>query len=51
MYKVISKDYPNELWAGGFYSKDKAQKRVDEGYFHRHMYEKDKHKKLIVVNE
>ncbi len=49
MYKVISKDYPNELWATGFFSKEKAQKRIDEGYYHKNMYEKDKHKKLVVV--
>lgn len=33
MYKVISKDYPNELWAGGFYSKDKAQKELMRDIF------------------
>ena len=49
MYKVMSKDYPNELWATGFYSKEKAQKRIDDGYYHKHMYEIDKHKKLVVV--
>jgi hypothetical protein len=49
MYKVVSKDYPNELWASGFFSKEKAQKRIDEGYWHKRMYERDKCKKLIVV--
>ena len=49
MYKVMSKDYPNELWGIGFYSKEKAQKRIDEGYYQKNMYEKDKCKKLIVV--
>ena len=49
MYKVVSKDHPNELWASGFFSKEKAQKRIDERYWHKRMYERDKHKKLIVV--
>lgn len=49
MYKVVSKDYLNEVWAIGFYSKEKAQKRINEGYFHKYMYKEDKHKKLIVV--
>lgn len=51
-YKVITKDNPNELWASGFYGehgKAKAEKRIAEGYFHRHMYEADKHKTLVVV--
>ena len=49
MYKVVSECNKNEVWATGFYSKDKAQKRIDECYFHRCMYEKDKAKKLIVI--
>ena len=48
MYKVVSECNKNEVWATGFYSKDKDQKRIDEGYFHRCMYEKDKSKKLII---
>ena len=51
MYKVITKDNPNELWASGFFDKAKAQRMVDEGYWHRYMYEKDKHKVLVVVDE
>ena len=49
MYRVVSECNNNEVWASGFYSKEKAQKRIDEGYFHKFMYEKDKNKKLIVV--
>ena len=49
MYKVVTKDSVNEVWASGFYSKLKAQQRVDEGYFHKFMYESDKHKVLIVI--
>jgi len=51
MYKVVSEENHNEVWASGFYSKEKAQKRIDEGYFQKHMYEKDKKKKLIVIKE
>ena len=53
-YKVITKGNPLELWASGFYGdhgKAKAEKRVAEGYFHRRMYENDKHKELEVVPE
>ena len=49
MYKVVSECNNNEVWASGFYSKEKAQKRIDEGYFHNFMYEKDKSKKLIII--
>ena len=48
MYAVVSEDNHNELWAI-FDSKEKAQQRIDEGYFQRHMYEEDKKKKLIVI--
>ena len=51
-YKVVTEDSPNEVWATGFYGdygKAKAQKIIDEGYFHKYMYESDKSKKLIVV--
>ena len=50
MYKVVSECDKNEVWATGFYSKEEAQKRIDEGYFHQYMYEQDKSKKLIVVS-
>jgi len=51
-YKVVTECNQSELWATGFYGesgKAKAQKRIDEGYFHKHVYEEDKHKKLIVI--
>ena len=51
-YKVVTEGSQNEVWATGFkcnYGKKKAQKRIDEGYFHKHMYEADKNKKLIVM--
>ena len=50
-YKVVSEECHNEVWASGFYDRQKAQNRIDEGYFHRFMYETDKHKKLIVIEE
>lgn len=50
MYKVVSECNNNEVWAIGFYSKDKAEKRIDEGYYYQYMYEQDKSKKLIVVS-
>ena len=49
MYKVVSECNNNEVWASGFYSKEKNKKRIDEGYFHKHMYDEDKDKKLIVI--
>ena len=48
MYKVVSECNNNEVWGSVLYSKDKAKKRIDEGYFHKYMYEKDKNKKLII---
>jgi hypothetical protein len=48
MYKVISKCNNNEVWGSGFYSKEKAQNKINEGYFHKYMHKKDKHKKLII---
>jgi hypothetical protein len=53
-YKVITEGAPNELWASGFHGEDgkaRAEKKVAEGYWHRLMYEKDRHKTLIVVPE
>lgn len=50
MYKVVTEDATNEVWGTGFFSKEKAQDRIDTGYFHKYMYEKDKHKTLIVAN-
>ena len=49
MYKVVSECNNNEVWATGFCSKEKAQNRINKGYFHRFMYEKDKNKKLIII--
>lgn len=50
MYKVVSECNHLEVWASGFYSKEKAQNSIDAGYFHQYMYDADKHKKLIVVS-
>lgn len=52
MYKVVTKRSENEVWASGFFGKQgkaKAQKRINKGYFHKYMYEKDKSKSLIIV--
>lgn len=49
MYKVVSECNHLEVWANGFHSKDKAQTLINEGYFHKYMYDADKHKKLIVL--
>ena len=51
-YQVVSEENHNEVWARGFYNnagKERAQTRVNAGYFHKFTYEKDKHKKLIVI--
>lgn len=53
-YKVVSRDFPNELWATGFHGdhgKATAQKMIDEGYWYNLMHQQDKHKVLIVVPE
>ena len=49
IFYVVSERNNNEVWASGFYSKDKAQKRIDEGYYHKFMYDDDKNKKLIII--
>jgi hypothetical protein len=39
-YEVIVTNYPNFLMSAGFYGeqgKAKAQKMIDEGYFHKHI--------------
>ncbi len=39
-YEVRATNYPNFLMATGFYGdygKAKAQRMIDEGYFHRHI--------------
>lgn len=54
VYKVVSEGNHNEVWASGFHGKEgkeKAEKRINEGYWHKLMYDKDKHKKLIVIPE
>lgn len=53
-YKVVTEGSPNEVWASGFYGdagKTKAEQRIAEGYWHRFMYERDRQKKLIVVED
>lgn len=50
-YKVVTDGAQNEVWAIGFFSKEKAQAKIDAGYFHKFMYESDKSKKLIVIEE
>jgi len=51
MYKVVTKGSINEVWSTGFYNTEKPQKMINEGYFHQLMYEKDKHKELIVIED
>jgi hypothetical protein len=48
-YHVITKGNPLEVWAMGFYDRERAESKVREGYWHQYMYEKDKHKELEVV--
>ena len=53
-YKVVTESSPLEVWAIGFYGesgKQRAEEMIQEGYWHKFMYEKDKHKTLIVVEE
>lgn len=33
MYKVVTKNNHNEVWAVGFYSKEKAERLIKDGYF------------------
>lgn len=49
MYKIVSKENQNELWASGFYSKEKALNAIPK--LRKYMYEKDKNKELIVITE
>lgn len=51
MYKIVSADNQIEVWASGFKEKSKAQRLIDEGHIHKHMYQNDKNKKLVVVPE
>ncbi len=53
-YKVVSECNNNEVWAIGFYGnlgKVKAEKRIKDGYFHKYMYDTDKNKRLVVVED
>lgn len=50
-YKVVTQGAPLEVWAVGFWDRAKAERMIAEGYFHRHMYERDKGKTLCVVPE
>lgn len=51
-YKVIASNIDNFVMATGFYGetgKEKAQKRIDEGYFNQHLLPELKHAEFIVV--
>jgi len=53
-YKVVTEGSQLEVWAMGFHGesgKQRAEEMIREGYWHKLMYEKDKHKTLIVVQE
>lgn len=53
-YQVITEGDPHEIWAKGFWGEEgkaKAERQITEGYWHRHMYARDQHKKLVVVPE
>ncbi len=53
-YKVVTEFNELEVWATGFHGvlgKVIAQARIDNGYYHQYMNEKDKGKKLIVVED
>jgi len=49
MYKIVSKVNTNEVWASGFYSKERAESQIPQ--VRKHMYAKDKLKELIVIKE
>ena len=50
-YKVVTSTNHKEVWARGFSNTEKPQRLIAEGYFHKYMYESDKHKTLIVIPE
>jgi len=50
MFKVITQGNPLEVWAL-FDSKERAEEKVKEKYWHPYMYEKDRHKTLEVVED
>lgn len=47
-YAIVTAHNHNEVW-GLYYSKERAQDRIDSGYVKKFMYEEDKHKTLIVI--
>lgn len=47
-FAIVTADNHNEVW-GLYYTKDRAQERIDTGYLQNFMHERDKHKKLIVI--
>ena len=53
-YKVIASNYPNFTMAVGFYGesgKARAQSRIDEGYFNKHLMPDFKDATFIVVED
>lgn len=53
-YEVRASNYPNFLMATGFYGesgKQKAQKMIDEGYFHKHIMPEFKDVIFVVVEK
>lgn len=47
-YAIVSENNPKECWGIGN-DKNGMQQRIDSGYYHKFMYEKDKGKKLIII--
>lgn len=39
-----------EVWSVGYASREKAQERVDTGFYKKYMYPQDKNKKLVVIS-
>jgi len=53
-YKVIASNYDNFLMATGFYGesgKQKAQERIDSGYFNKYLMPELKDATFIVVED
>ena len=48
MYQVVTSDNHNEVWAIGDY-KPSLERKLEGKYWHKFMYEKDKHKTLIII--
>jgi hypothetical protein len=51
MFKVVTEGREHEVWASGFADREKPERMLAEGYWHRHMYPEDKHKVLVVVED